>query len=75
MPEQSREHVRRPEHHHPEELAEDTGATAVRGASPSAAERAEALKRGMDDVLGEIDSVLESNAEDFVRQYVQKGGE
>ncbi len=75
MPERSREHARRPEHRGTEEVAEDAGATAVSGASPSAAERAEALKQGMDDLLGEIDSVLECNAEDFVRSFVQKGGE
>ena len=28
-----------------------------------------------DDILDEIDDVLESNAEDFVRSYVQKGGQ
>ena len=27
-----------------------------------------------DDLLDEIDEVLENNAEDFVRNYVQKGG-
>jgi ubiquitin-like protein Pup len=26
-------------------------------------------------VLDEIDSVLEENAEEFVRNYIQKGGE
>jgi ubiquitin-like protein Pup len=29
----------------------------------------------VDDLLDEIDDVLESNAEEFVRGYVQKGGE
>lgn len=29
----------------------------------------------VDDLLDEIDSVLEENAEEFVRTYVQKGGE
>lgn len=29
----------------------------------------------LDDLLDEIDEVLESNAEDFVRSYVQKGGQ
>jgi prokaryotic ubiquitin-like protein Pup len=28
-----------------------------------------------DELLDEIDSVLEVNAEEFVRSYVQKGGE
>ena len=38
-------------------------------------ERHEALTDDVDDILDEIDSVLESNAEEFVRSYVQKGGE
>lgn len=29
----------------------------------------------LDDLLDEIDEVLESNAEDFVKSYVQKGGQ
>ena len=29
----------------------------------------------IEQILDEIDDVLESNAEDFVRNYVQKGGE
>ncbi len=33
------------------------------------------LKEEMDDLLDEIDAVLEENAEEFVRNYVQKGGE
>ncbi len=33
------------------------------------------LKAELDDLLDEIDSVLESNAEDFVKSYVQKGGQ
>lgn len=28
-----------------------------------------------DDILDEIDEVLEENAEEFVRSYVQKGGQ
>jgi ubiquitin-like protein Pup len=35
----------------------------------------EKIKEELDDLLDEIDSVLEENAEDFVRNYVQKGGE
>ena len=38
-------------------------------------ERHDKLSEDVDDILDEIDSVLEENAEDFVRQYVQKGGE
>ena len=35
----------------------------------------EALTGKIDDLLDEIDSVLEENAEEFVKNYVQKGGE
>lgn len=38
-------------------------------------EKGEKLKDELDDLLDEIDSVLEANAEDFVRSYVQKGGQ
>jgi prokaryotic ubiquitin-like protein Pup len=37
--------------------------------------KASELKEEMDDILDEIDSVLEENAEEFVKSYVQKGGE
>src|SRR5207248_316241 len=43
--------------------------------SSDVAERQEKLSEDVDDILDEIDSVLEENAEDFVRSYVQKGGE
>lgn len=29
----------------------------------------------LDDLLSEIDEVLETNAEEFVKNYVQKGGQ
>lgn len=34
-----------------------------------------ATTQGLDDLLDEIDGVLESNAEEFVRGFVQKGGQ
>ncbi len=37
--------------------------------------RAEEVTDKIDDLLDEIDSVLEENAEEFVKNYVQKGGE
>jgi ubiquitin-like protein Pup len=33
------------------------------------------LTERIDDLLDEIDSVLEENAEEFVKNYVQKGGQ
>jgi ubiquitin-like protein Pup len=38
-------------------------------------ETGEKLKAELDDLLDEIDEVLETNAEDFVKSYIQKGGE
>jgi ubiquitin-like protein Pup len=43
--------------------------------NPEVAERLEKLTDEVDDLLDEIDSVLEENAEEFVRGYVQKGGQ
>lgn len=70
-----------------EEAHDPTGRPAVdeaRGASkraarteeaPAASERAAEIKTELDDLLDEIDEVLEANAEDFVKSYIQKGGE
>ena len=43
--------------------------------APAANERGEEIKADIDELLDEIDDVLETNAEDFVRSYVQKGGQ
>jgi len=42
-------------------------------AAPS--KQGEAIKAELDELLDEIDEVLEENAEDFVRNYIQKGGQ
>jgi prokaryotic ubiquitin-like protein Pup len=44
-------------------------------AAPASTESGEKLKAELDDLLDEIDGVLETNAEDFVKSYVQKGGQ
>jgi ubiquitin-like protein Pup len=41
----------------------------------SMAKKGEDLKGDMDDLMEEIDAVLEENAEEFVKAYVQRGGE
>ncbi|EMY35611.1 hypothetical protein D477_003713 [Arthrobacter crystallopoietes BAB-32] len=41
--------------------------------APEAGARTET--EGTDDLLDEIDGVLEQNAEEFVRGFVQKGGQ
>jgi len=61
-----REQIRKPA---PNERENETGD------SPSASERGEELKAELDDLLDEIDEVLETNAEDFVKSYIQKGGQ
>jgi ubiquitin-like protein Pup len=38
-------------------------------------ERKEALDDDIDAILDEIDDVLETNAEDFVKSFIQKGGQ
>ncbi len=44
-------------------------------AGEDVAERKERLDEDIDAILDDIDEVLESNAEEFVRGFVQKGGE
>ena len=39
------------------------------------AERHKEVTEDIDAILDEIDEVLEENSEEFVRQYVQKGGQ
>lgn len=39
------------------------------------ATRPEINTEAIDDLLDEIDSVLEENSEEFVKNYVQKGGQ
>lgn len=56
--------------HGPGDHDDDSGDTAdVAGGQTFAS------TQGADDLLDEIDSVLESNAETFVRSFVQKGGQ
>ena len=51
-----------------EETTEEVAETDV-------AERKEVLDDDVDAILDEIDDVLETNAEDFVRSFIQKGGQ
>jgi ubiquitin-like protein Pup len=64
MPERERKQKPAPKERVEEEV--DVAAPAKQG---------EELKEELDDLLDEIDSVLEANAEEFVKSYVQKGGE
>ncbi len=44
-------------------------------ADPQVAETGQRLQEEMEDLVEEIDRVLEENAAEFVKNYVQKGGE
>ena len=61
-----REQKRKPAPAREEEDVEETPATSESG---------EKIKAELDDLLDEIDDVLEENAEEFVKSYVQKGGQ
>jgi ubiquitin-like protein Pup len=45
------------------------------GAEDAGQKTAQKKTEEVDELLDEIDEVLETNAEDFVRAYVQKGGQ
>jgi len=61
-----REQIKKTSTRETEEVVDDVPTTSKKG---------EELKAELDDLLDEIDEVLEVNAEDFVRSYVQKGGQ
>jgi prokaryotic ubiquitin-like protein Pup len=61
-----REHIRKPAPAREDSEVAD---------APAKSESGEKIKAELDDLLDEIDEVLESNAEDFVKSYIQKGGE
>ncbi len=65
MPEREQKRKTAPERTE-EPVAEETAANTERG---------DKIKADLDDLLDEIDEVLEDNAEEFVRNYVQKGGQ
>ncbi len=43
--------------------------------NPEVIEKGKKLKEEIDSLMDNIDDVLEENAEEFVKNYVQKGGE
>ncbi len=45
------------------------------GGTKKLAKKGKELKDSMDALVDEIDEVLEENAEEFVKNYVQRGGE
>ncbi|HET7875278.1 MAG TPA: ubiquitin-like protein Pup [Methylomirabilota bacterium] len=43
--------------------------------NPALVKKGEKIKEDLDNLLDEIDDLLEENAEEFVRSYVQRGGQ
>ena len=54
---------------------EEVDEVAVEETASDVHDRVGKLTEDVDSLLDEIDDILEENAEDFVKSYVQKGGE
>jgi len=65
MPKQEREKKKR-------EVEQKDDAPA---ANPATIEAGKKTKEELDALMDEIDDVLEENAEEFVKNYIQKGGQ
>lgn len=63
------------EHKQPRKGTEDEVPVAPPAADAEAQADKEKLDDDIDAMLDEIDDVLETNSEDFVRGFVQKGGQ
>ena len=59
----------------PQQVLGDRGADRGCTRRRDVAERKEQLDEDIDAILDEIDDVLETNAEDFVKSFIQKGGQ
>jgi ubiquitin-like protein Pup len=57
------------------ERRSDSTATPQEDIQDAPTARGQEVAEKIDDLLDEIDTVLEENAEEFVKNYVQKGGE
>ena len=44
-------------------------------ANPDVQKKGKKIKEELDNLLDEIDDILEENAEEFVKSYVQRGGQ
>ena len=58
----------------PRETDQSAGSEQTSASVPDT-EKTDRLKAELDGLLDDIDEVLETNAEDFVKSYVQKGGQ
>ena len=66
MAEQQKKKVERPK---------DDGDGEPAAANPEVSKKGKKIKEDLDKLLDEIDDILEENAEEFVKSYVQRGGQ
>jgi ubiquitin-like protein Pup len=52
-----------------------SGSTETIDELPAKSKTGDKIKGDLDDLLDAVDEVLETNAEEFVRGYIQKGGQ
>ncbi len=58
-----------------EEVKKAAEVAAAKAREDEATSRGKKIKEDLDKLLDEIDDLLEENAEEFVKNYIQKGGE
>jgi ubiquitin-like protein Pup len=63
------------EHKQPRKSHDEETADAAPAPAEAVTERKEQLDEDIDAILEDIDDVLETNAEDFVKSFIQKGGQ
>jgi ubiquitin-like protein Pup len=51
------------------------GGDGAAAGSPELTKKGKKIKEDIDKLLDEIDEILEENAEEFVKSYVQRGGQ
>ena len=59
----------------PRKSSQETTATTRRSSRPTSPSARRRSTSDVDAILDEIDEVLETNAEDFVKSFIQKGGQ
>lgn len=69
------EQVRATRHQMTQEQKDEAAAATEEATAAARSPEVEATLEHSDELLDEIDAVLEENAQEFVRDYVQKGGE
>lgn len=70
----SQERIQKPKQTQ-QEKQDEAKALAEKDAARQAADAKQADLTATDELLDEIDALLEENAEEFVKGYVQKGGQ